>query len=79
MWLQTGKFWYRAYKIYASAAGIKPKPEDLEFSIFLHVAGAEAQRIHANMHFTASQKDKIEPLVNAFQEYCYGRSNLIIP
>ena len=60
-----------------SAAGIQDKPEDIQCSIFLHVASAEA-RVHANMHFTASQDDKIEPFVSTFQEHCYGCSNLII-
>ena len=35
------KTWSRAYKIYTSAAGVRDKPEDVQSSIFRHVAGTE--------------------------------------
>ena len=70
--------WYRGYKIYSNAAGINTKPEDIQCSVLLHVAGQEAQRVHANRNFTEEEEDRIEPLVRAFKEYCAGKENIII-
>ena len=72
------KAWYSAFDIYATAAGISNKPEKVQCCIFLHVAGAEAQKVYRTLEFEDDRKDKLEPLVAAFREYCEGKTNLTI-
>ena len=69
---------YRAYNIYATAAGVISKPEDIQCCVFLHVAGEEAQHVHANLQFQSGEEDRIEPLIKVFKTYCTGRANIII-
>ena len=39
---------------------------------FLHVAGAEAQKLEI------PEKDKIQPIIHAFKEYCMGKANITV-
>ena len=44
----------------------------------MHVARPEAQKIYQTMNFTTEDKDKIKPLVAAFNEYCERKTNITI-
>ena len=72
------KAWYSAFDIYATAAGVINKPEKVQCCIFLHVAGPEAQKVYRTLEMDSDDKDKLEPLVAAFREYCEGKINLTI-
>ena len=72
------KAWYSAFDIYATASGVVNKPEKVQCCIFLHVAGAEAQKVYRTLEMDTNDKDKLEPLVAAFREYCEGKTNLTI-
>lgn len=70
--------WFRAYEIYALATGVDSKDEKIQCAIFLHVAGLEAQKVHATMTFTDAEKDKIKPLKDKFEAYCTGKTNITL-
>ena len=72
------KTWIRAFEFYAIAAGVHAKAEKVQCSLFMHVAGTQAQRVHANMVFESGDQDKITPLIKAFKDYCTGKENIII-
>ena len=70
--------WYDSYQIYATAAGVSNKPEKVQCCVFLHVAGAEAQKVHRTFELPSDDQDKIKPLTDAFQEYCEGKTNVTV-
>ena len=70
------KAWYCAYPFYATAEGIKQRAERVQCSVFLHMAGGQAQL--ATMEFAEDEKDRIGPLLRAFQEFCQGKASIII-
>ena len=72
------KAWYDSFDIYATAAGVNNKPEKVQCCIFLHVAGAEAQKVFRTIEMAPEDKDKLRPLVEAFREYCEGKTNLTV-
>ena len=51
--------WYDSYQIYATAAGVTNKPEKVQCCVFLHVAGAEAQKVHRNIDKVKEELDKM--------------------
>ena len=72
------KAWYRAYQIYAIAAGVTEKTEKIQCCVFLHVAGPDAQKVKETMEFSEEETDKIAPLVNKFTEFCEGKRNITV-
>ena len=72
------KKWFRAYEIYATAAGVTAKPERVQCSVFLHVAGMDAQSIYSQFQLDAAELDHITPLIEAFRTYCKGKANITV-
>ena len=72
------KRWYRSFEIYSHAAGISTKPERVQCSVFLHVAGPEAQELCTQFKMDEDQQDKLAPLVATFKAYCQSKSNITI-
>ena len=72
------KSWYNAFDIYATAAGVANKPEKVQCCVFLHVAGLEAQKVFRTLHIDSEDQDKLTPLINAFKEYCVGKTNITV-
>ena len=70
--------WYDAYEFYAVASGASSKGEKVQCSLFLHVAGPEAQKAYRTMNIPSEDKDKIKPLVKAFKEYCEKKTNITV-
>ena len=66
------KEWIRAFEIYAIASGINDKSEKVQCNVFLHVAGPEAQKIHATFDFEEDEVDKIAPLTTEIQRSLPG-------
>ena len=70
--------WYHAFEIYAMATGVANKGEKVQCCVFLHVAGAEAQKVFRTLKIEEENQDKLQPLVNAFREYCQGKTNITV-
>ena len=72
------KDWIRAYKLYALAAELRKKNEDVQCTTFLHVAGPAIQEIHASMTLFPEDQDKVSPLTDKFQAFCEPKKNVIV-
>jgi hypothetical protein len=70
--------WIDQYNIYAKATGVTGKDEAVQCSVFLHVAGPEAQEIAQTFVFPEEQKDKIDPLKAKMKEHCDGKRNITL-
>ena len=70
------KEWLRTFEIYTIASGVNEKSEKVQCNVFLHVAGPEAQKIHATFEFDNDKVDKIAPLKKKFKDYCQGKKKI---
>ena len=70
--------WIGQYEIYAIATGVDTKDEGIQCSVFLHVAGPEAQAIAKTFTFTAEEEKKIAPLKAKMQAHCEGKKNITV-
>ncbi|KAK3084719.1 hypothetical protein FSP39_017965 [Pinctada imbricata] len=68
--------WEQGFRLYLTATGMDEKSEKIQVATFLHVAGVEARRIYNTLEIADDDKDKIEPLITKFKEYCEPRKNL---
>ena len=72
------KDFIRSYDIYAIASGVATQDEEVQCNVFLHVAGPEAQRVHATMNIPSGELNKIGPLKEHFRKFCEGKTNIIV-
>ena len=72
------KKWHRSFEIYAHAAGVSAKPGHIQCSVFLHVAGPEAQELYTQFNLDTDQQDKLPVVVAAFKQYCEAKSNITV-
>ena len=70
--------WYRSYEYYVIATGASGKAERILCSLFLHIAGPDAQTLHAQFEFDSDEREKIQPLTKKFETYCISRSNITV-
>ena len=70
--------WYTAYEIYSGASDVTGKLEKIQCFIFLHGAGAEAQKLLQMLEIPSTDQEKIAPLVAALMRYCEGQSNITV-
>ena len=70
--------WIRSFDFYATAVGASTKAEKVQCCLFLHVAGPDAQKVHANLDIPETHRDKIVPLIQAFREHCTGKANITV-
>jgi hypothetical protein len=70
--------WIRSFEICSVASGVDAKDEKVQCNVFLHVAGPEAQKIHATMEFAEADVDKITPLKAKFRTFCEGKRNITV-
>ena len=70
--------WIGQYEIYAVATGVSEKAETVQCSVFLHVAGPEAQAVAKTFTFTNEEKDKIAPLKAKMKAHCEGVQNVTV-
>lgn len=68
----------QSFKFYNIASGFSAKPEKDQCALFLHVAGAEAQKVYANMTFTAAETNKIATLIAKFETHCKASLNITV-
>ena len=67
--------WRQRWIPYANARGANEKDEATQCAIFLHTIGEEALAVYDTFSFTGAEKDKIEPLIQKFQDYCSPKKN----
>ena len=68
--------WKQKWTLYAKASGVDGKEEDVRCAVFLHVIGEEGVEVFNTFPMTADEKDKIEPLLNKFENYCNPKRNV---
>ena len=61
-----------------TAAGVITKSEKVQCAVFLHVAGPDAQKVAHSQDIDSNDKDKINPLIEAFRNYCEGKDNITV-
>ncbi len=69
------KTWKRSWTLFTTATELGKKDEDIQCATFLHVAGAAAQQVFETLTFSAAEKDKIDVLIQKFEDYCEPRKN----
>ena len=69
------RIWLDAYELYPTAAGVKMKSEKV---VFLYVAGLNAQKVARSLDIESTDRNKINPLINAFRNYCEGNDNITV-
>ena len=72
------KRWYRAYDHYTIAVGASGKAERVQCSLFLHVAGPEAQTLQTQFTYESDEEEKIQPMIRKFKAYFLGKSNITV-
>ncbi|XP_064646909.1 uncharacterized protein LOC135499855 [Lineus longissimus] len=70
--------WIRSFEVYSIASGVADKAEVVQCNVFLHVAGPEAQKVHATMEFAEADVDQIAPLKAKFAAFCEGKRNITV-
>ena len=67
--------WRHCWNLYAKASGANEKDQATQCAVFLHTIGEEALAVYDTFSFTETKKDKIEPLVQKFEDYCLPKRN----
>ena len=68
--------WIQQFRLYLNATGRDRKPEKVQCSTLLTVAGEDAVEIYNTFTFSSGETDKIEPLISKFQAYCIPKKNI---
>ena len=58
------------------ASGADKKPEATQCAIFLHTIGQDAIEVYNTFVFTEAQSNKIDHLIQKFEEHCAWKKNL---
>ena len=70
------RVWAQQYELYALAAGVTDKAENVQVATFLHVAGPQAQQVFNSFDLTEAEKVKIETVQKKFKLYCSPKKNI---
>uniref|UniRef100_T1IAR0 Retrotransposon gag domain-containing protein n=1 Tax=Rhodnius prolixus TaxID=13249 RepID=T1IAR0_RHOPR len=70
------QFWRQKFENYLQATEINKKPEVTQCAQLLHLIGNEGIRIYNTFNFEATEKDKINSLLNKFENYFMPKKNL---
>ena len=68
--------WIQRWKLYVVASGADKKTEAIQCAIFLHTIGQDAIEVYNTFTFTEEQVDKINPLIQKFEDHCAWKKNL---
>lgn len=68
--------WLSSFKIYLTATEVNKKEEKIQVAQLLHFAGTEIQKIYSTFQFDEDEKDKLEPVINKFNNHFTPRENL---
>ncbi|XP_065941318.1 retrovirus-related Pol polyprotein from transposon 297 [Magallana gigas] len=73
---ENWKEWLQGFRLYLIASGIDEKAGKVQVATFLHVAGVEARRIYNTFNIPEEDVDKLDVLIQCFQDYVEPRKNL---
>ena len=68
--------WIQQFRLYLNATGRDRKPDIVQCSTLLTVAGEDAVEIYNTFTFASGETDKIEPLISKFHAYCIPKKNI---
>ena len=68
--------WRKAFELYMTATEKDKKSQKIQCATFLTLAGESAIAVWETLTFEETEKDKIEPLVAKFEEYCIPKKNV---
>ncbi|XP_064641934.1 uncharacterized protein K02A2.6-like [Lineus longissimus] len=68
--------WRQQFEWYRIATDLRSKGEDLQCAALLSSIGEEAVEIYTSFVFTDAEKDKYDPLVEKFEQYCTPKKNV---
>ena len=68
--------WRKAFELYMTATEKDKKLQKIQCATFLTLAGESAIAVWETLTFEETEKDKIEPLVAKFEEYCIPKKNI---
>ena len=68
--------WKQRWDLYSKASGSSAKGKDVQCAILLHMIGEEALNIYDTFTFTETEKDKVQPLINKFENYFSPKKNI---
>ena len=68
--------WIQRWRLYIVASGADKKPEATQCAIFLHTIGQDAIDVYNTFTFTEAETDKIDPLIQKFEQHCAWKKNL---
>ena len=75
----TRKLWLKQFHFYLTATKKDNKDDKINTSMLLTCIGQKGREIYETFTFdSANDEMKLEPVLNAFYEYCYPRKNVII-
>ena len=63
-------------KLYLTATGRDKKPEQVQCSTLLPVAGEDAIEVYNTFALTEEETNKIDVLITKFENYCTPRKNI---
>ncbi|XP_055909785.1 uncharacterized protein LOC129944405 [Eupeodes corollae] len=65
------------WDIYTVASKTNKENEEVQVARFLSCAGEQAIEMFSTIPLSTESRQKIEPVINAFQNYCVPRSNIV--
>ena len=68
--------WIQQFTLYLIANGRDKKPEQVQFSTLLTVAGEDAIEVYNTFALTEEETNKIDVLITKFEDYCTPRKNV---
>ena len=70
--------WRKTFETFFTAAEVAKKAAAVQIAILLHTAGSEAQEIHSQFTFLATEdKDDVTTVLNKFGTYCNPQKNVV--
>lgn len=73
--MENWRRWIQQFHLYWSASEKDHKPQKLQWTLLLYCAGEQAQELFNTFTFEEGEMDKIEPLIQKFEDYCTPRTN----
>ena len=68
--------WIQQFRLYLNATGRDKKSEQIQCSTLLSVAGEDAVEVYNTFVLDEAEQNKIEPLIEKFEQYCTPKKNV---
>lgn len=72
---ESWRVFWQNYQIFATAAEVDKKPENVKIAIFLNATGPEAVEIYNSFNLTEDEKKKYDTVTQAFADFCKPKKN----